>query len=167
MRLTLSLATLLFASTAFSGTTQVGPDEELGGYSYQVKGCDTIRNITGNIDGYEVSPEMSRDNSIVICEDDKYNGANMLEVFKQVAEKAAEKKCFQAEIDEANKKITITYLENNIVVTRTNTSLDTYSSEGYVTLERPRSSTRIRHLCVLNENGLEFPYDELLANPTM
>ena len=162
----LALSVILFSSFSLAGKFSAGPDEETGGRIILIEGCTTLTNVTGNIEGFSVVPEMSRENWSIICDFNTYKGVNNLQIFTEIAKKAKDKGCFDSKIDETAGTIHIEYLENDVVVTHTKERVDTYEASGFESLEVPDKEVRTRHLCVLDEKGLEYPYDALLKNPT-
>jgi hypothetical protein len=153
------ILTLATALPAAASKVTVGPAKD-GQQMYKVEGCDTLRNITGNLNGYAFEPKLDWDHDIWICGNLDLEGESMLSILKKIASLTPD--CFNFGIDEAQKKVSLLLgpgLRSVKIVTE---SRAIYEVDGHVKLIEPSDSTKEIKICVLHPESVEAPFDQIL-----
>lgn len=164
MRASSFLFTILFlmTQTSTAGTTSVSSGNETSPAYFKLSGCGILRNLTNNIAGYTVKPELSREHSINICGEFYNEGSSLLEVFEEMAKLAKNANCFEAKIDKAKKTITLEFLPNLLAISFDSITTENYSYQGQLVFSEKREKNRQINLCILDPVSVEPPYDAAL-----
>jgi hypothetical protein len=146
---------------AHASKLTVGPTKD-GQQMFKAEGCNTITNLTGNLDGYRVEPKLDWDHAMWICGNLDLKAESMLTILKQVA--AVTPDCFKFQIDEVQKTLKIEPGPKLRFIRMTTKSEAVYEVDGQVALTEPTVSVKEIQACVLDKKSLagETPFDQIL-----
>jgi hypothetical protein len=152
---------LAISSMAHASNLTVGPTND-GQQMFKAEGCNTMRNLTGNLGGYRVEPKLDWDHDIWICASLDLKAETMMMIFNRVA--ALTSDCFNIQVDEVEKVVKIQPGPKLRFVKMTTKSEAVYEVDGQVALTEPTVSEKEIQACVLDKKSLagQTPFDQIL-----